>query len=63
MWDGGKEIFLQSGATGEMKSVATLPFENLSDVDMTPDGKRIICTVDEKQSDVWLMENFDPEAE
>ena len=32
-------------------------------ISMTPDGKRIVCNVVELQSDVWLMENFDPEVE
>jgi hypothetical protein len=31
-------------------------------VSMTPDGKRIVCAASEKQSDVWMMENFDPDV-
>jgi len=43
--------------------VVTLPFESKIDfLDMTPDGRRVVCAVRESVSDVWLMENFDPEV-
>jgi len=51
---------------GQAQTVVTLPFENidsLGGISMTPDGKRIVCASLEVQSDVWLMENFDPEVE
>jgi len=48
---------------GAAKVFVTLPFENIRSITMTPDGKRIICSVEESISDVWLMENFDPEVE
>ena len=33
------------------------------DIDITPDGKTIICNIEEKNSDVWMIENFDPDVE
>ncbi len=50
---------------GEPKIFIPLPFEiiPIGGITMTPDGKRIICSVEENISDVWLMENFDPEVE
>jgi len=36
-------------------------FDNLKDVAMTPDAQKIVCVVDETQSDVLLIENFDPD--
>jgi len=48
---------------GRAQLVVTLPFENIDAVGglaMTPDGKRLVCASVEAQSDVWLMENFDP---
>ena len=46
---------------GDMRTAVTLPFEGIvSPCDVTPDGKRVVCSVLETQSDVWLMENFDP---
>jgi hypothetical protein len=47
---------------GEAKTFVTLPFENISYISMHPNGKRVVCSVSETQSDVWLMENFDPEV-
>jgi Tol biopolymer transport system component len=48
----------------QAQTVVTLPFENidsLGGISITPDGKRIVCASLEVQSEVWLMENFDPE--
>jgi serine/threonine protein kinase/Tol biopolymer transport system component len=49
---------------GEAVDLATLPFNDLDffSLTMTSDGKRIICPVNERQADVWLMTNFDPEV-
>ncbi|MCK4753648.1 MAG: hypothetical protein KAS58_00360, partial [Calditrichia bacterium] len=53
------------------KIFAELPFESLysktglgSDaITMTPDGSLIVCSVRESISDIWVLENFDPEVE
>ena len=53
--------------TGKSKNLVTLPFDRLDSwgqpITMTPDGKIIICAVTVAQSDIWVMENFDPENE
>jgi Tol biopolymer transport system component len=44
-----------------------IPFNGVNaindDMDITSDGKTIICTVPEINSDVWMIENFDPDVE
>lgn len=47
---------------GEPEYVVKIPFKNLGTLmDMTSDGKKFIFTVRETKSDIWLLENFDPE--
>jgi serine/threonine protein kinase len=46
---------------GKVDTLIHLPFENANFVDITGDGDKIICAAYEAQSDIWLMENFDPE--
>jgi TolB protein len=48
---------------GEATLVARLPFrwEELKWATVTSDGRGIVCEVAREQSDIWLMENFDPE--
>lgn len=47
---------------GVSETIMTLPFDNIDTISMTPDGNRIVCSVYETHSDVWLMENFDPQV-
>ena len=52
---------------GSATTLVTLPFEEVKFIEsigisMTPDGRSIVCAVAETQSDVWLMENFDPDV-
>jgi serine/threonine protein kinase len=47
---------------GQAKEFVTLPLENITGISMDSDKKKFVCTVLETQSDVWLMENFDPEV-
>jgi serine/threonine protein kinase len=42
-------------------SMGSLPFSNVYSLSMDSEGKRMVCAVNETQSDVWLLENFDPE--
>jgi serine/threonine protein kinase len=56
------EILMIPVSGGEAKTFLTLPFEKIGSVSMSPDGKKIVCTVFETQSDAWLMEDFDPEV-
>ena len=48
-------------AGGESETVATLPFEPGLWASMTADGKRFVFEVWQAQSDVWMLENFEPE--
>jgi len=51
--------------TGVNKVVYTLPSNEIDfeDVDITSDGKTIVCAIKETNSDVWMIENFDPDVE
>jgi len=62
-FDKPSEIFLIPADGGKAKTFLNLPFKNPDRIDISPDGKKIVCTVPETQSDAWLMANFDPEAE
>jgi serine/threonine protein kinase len=60
------EILMINANTGEAKSIFTLPLDNIdlhNGVDISPDGKIIICVRKETNSDVWMIENFDPDVE
>ncbi len=46
---------------GAAEKHVKLPFENVGDVDIRPDGARIAVAVPVTQADVWRIENFDPE--
>ena len=48
---------------GKAKIVVELPFENATyGGDITPNGSYGVAAVEESTSDIWLMENFDPEV-
>jgi serine/threonine protein kinase len=59
------DILKVNSTTGLTKIIFTLPFGQIqySDIDITPDGRTIICAVLETNSDVWMIENFDPDIE
>ena len=57
------EILMVPVNGGTAKSIFTMPFETVPSVCIHPKTQRMICTVAEAQSDVWLMEKFDPEIE
>jgi Tol biopolymer transport system component len=48
-------------AGGVVDTIAALPFNNLDRVEMSPDGNQFVCQLLESRSDVWLVENFDPD--
>jgi serine/threonine protein kinase len=56
------EILMIPVSGGKEKTFMALPFENITNIRMLPSGKKFVCSVIETQSDVWLMENFDPEV-
>jgi Tol biopolymer transport system component/predicted Ser/Thr protein kinase len=48
---------------GIVDTVCLLPLRDVAQVSMTPDCNRFVCVVQERISDLWLIEHFDPEAE
>lgn len=69
----GKAVYARAGReivkvslTGKPQttSVAKLPgdVETGSYASVSPDGREIVVCLNEEQADVWVMDNFDPEA-
>jgi Tol biopolymer transport system component len=60
--DGGREILqIKLGDSKKPRSVITIPGDpNRGTV--SPDGRKIIISVGEEKSDVWLLKNFDPQT-
>ena len=48
---------------GELEALLTLPFEEVGSVAMFPDGRRFVATVYSSRSDVWIVDDFDVEAQ
>jgi len=59
---GGREILqIGLGDSKEPKSVISVPGSlSFSSSTISPDGRKIIANVEEAQSDIWMMKNFDP---
>jgi len=55
-------ILMVNANTGLNKVIYTLPPDKIGSVDITPDGKTIVCAIQEINSDVWMIENFDPDV-
>src|SRR5262249_21185846 len=51
-----------SARDGAVRGILTLPFGEVGGVSMTPDGRTFVCAVYTSQSDVWLVDHFDPDA-
>lgn len=47
---------------GPPEPMVDIPFERVGDVHVTADATRIACVVPVARSDIWLIENFDPET-
>ena len=60
---GSSEILMIPVSSGKVKTFLNLPSEKISSIDISADGKKVVYSVSETQSDAWLMENFDPEVE
>ncbi|RPI72899.1 MAG: serine/threonine-protein kinase [Ignavibacteriales bacterium] len=62
-----KGIIKISTINGVIKEFIKIPFKGINalnnDIDITTDGKTIVCAVPEFNSDIWMIENFDPEVE
>ena len=60
------EIFLVSVQTLRHKMVDPPRSSGIDqgyDLSISPDAKTIVCTVQATSSDVWMIENFDPDVE
>lgn len=71
MWDNsgtgiltwlGSSIVRISYPKGDTTTVLRMPIGRISAADITPDLQTIVYTIDETTSDVWLVENFDPDV-
>jgi Tol biopolymer transport system component len=60
----GPAIVRVSTRTGKTERVGQFPVGTLENnrCDLTPERSAIICSLTEQKSDVWMMENFDPEV-
>lgn len=47
---------------GDPEILLTIPLEDARIEDITPDGSRMVVTVWESFSDLWLVDNFDPDV-
>jgi Tol biopolymer transport system component/DNA-binding winged helix-turn-helix (wHTH) protein len=50
-----RRVFLN----GRIEPVVTLPFAEVGGIAISPDGRRLVCSVYATSSDVWLVEDFD----
>jgi len=59
------DILMISASSGLTKVIYTLPTSRivLGDIDISQDGKLIVAAISETNSDVWMIENFDPDVE
>ena len=62
--DGDKYVKIPTSGSGEAETVFEWPFEDKSEHDCRPaaGGTKWICHVGESNSDIWLVENFDPDV-
>jgi Tol biopolymer transport system component len=44
------------------EKILTIPIKHVSDVVMLPDCSKLACVAVESQTDIWLVENFDPDV-
>jgi Tol biopolymer transport system component len=58
---GVKILEVKVADSGNPRLVDTLP-GSIQSGTVSPDGRRIIVSVSDDHSDIWLMKNFDPEA-
>jgi eukaryotic-like serine/threonine-protein kinase len=61
-FSGGREILqIKLGDAKKPRSVITMP-GGLHSGTVSPDGRKIIVSVGEEKSDVWILKDFDPNA-
>jgi len=60
------QILMINVNMGLTKIIFTLPSDKIgpsSGIDISSDGKKIVCAIEESNSDIWMIENFDPDVE
>ena len=57
------EILKVSSTSDLIKERIKFPFDDVWEADITQSGRIIVCIVGEENSDVWMIENFDPDVE
>ena len=57
-----KEIIKVSSKNGTVVQRIKMPSE-VDEADVTPDGKKIVYSIYKETSDVWMIENFDPDVD
>jgi len=59
------DILKINAITGLSKIIYTFPPSEVNsyNIDITSDGEIIVCTLEESNSDVWMIENFDSDVE
>jgi serine/threonine protein kinase len=60
------ELLMINVNTGKAKIIFTFPSDRIdlySGVDISSDGKTIVCAIPEINTDVWIIENFDSDLE
>jgi serine/threonine protein kinase len=58
--EGGREILqIRPGDSKQSRPIITMP-SNLDSGTVSPDGRKIVVSVGEDKSDIWLMKDFDP---
>lgn len=57
-----KKILKISADGSELLEIGSIPYSQPSTLDISPDGKYVIVPLPELQSDIWILENFDPDV-
>jgi Tol biopolymer transport system component len=58
---GSSRIWAVSASGGRPQLYLELPLK-AHEIDMSADGKHLVCEVDEEESDIWIVEGFDPDV-
>jgi Tol biopolymer transport system component/DNA-binding winged helix-turn-helix (wHTH) protein len=57
------KVLLVPSSGGDVRTVASIPFDEIGAVSMSPDGRRFVFPVYSSRSDVWVVDNFDGSPE
>jgi hypothetical protein len=58
-----RELFQVPADGGTPSRLAALPFDQPADeIELVPGTRSFLCAITETDSDIWFVENFDPDA-